>query len=182
MEALGLNLGYLIVQVFSFLILVIILHKWAYTPVIEMLQKRRKTIAQAVKISSEILTGGDLPYINEVSASQTLSGERSALIYAKDVIDADGIGRVWAVITPPGYSSTSPETPVTELPMVDLDSVGNNRYETIYRGFVSEGTYNIAIFAAPSRGALFRIRHSRVGYASSIGTSTGELYLETRLG
>lgn len=49
MEALGLNLGYLIVQVFSFLVLVIILHKWAYTPVIEMLQKRRKTIAQAVE-------------------------------------------------------------------------------------------------------------------------------------
>ncbi|MBN1267847.1 MAG: F0F1 ATP synthase subunit B [Anaerolineales bacterium] len=49
MEALGLTLGYLLVQLFSFLILVLILHAWAYKPIVGMLQKRRKTIAQAVE-------------------------------------------------------------------------------------------------------------------------------------
>jgi len=47
--ALGINLGYLLVQLFSFLIVLLILHAWAYKPLIGMLEKRRKTIAQAVE-------------------------------------------------------------------------------------------------------------------------------------
>ncbi len=49
MEALGLNLGYLIVQIFSFLFLVLILHAWAYKPLVEMFERRRKMIAQGLE-------------------------------------------------------------------------------------------------------------------------------------
>ena len=49
LEALGLNLGYLLVQLFSFLILVIILHAWVYKPLMDMLDRRRKMIAQGIE-------------------------------------------------------------------------------------------------------------------------------------
>lgn len=49
MEALGINLGYLLVQVLNFLIVLLILHAWAYRPLLGMLERRRKTIAQGLE-------------------------------------------------------------------------------------------------------------------------------------
>ncbi len=49
MEALGINLGYLLVQIVSFLIALVILRGWVYKPVLNMLEKRRKTIAQGLE-------------------------------------------------------------------------------------------------------------------------------------
>lgn len=49
MEALGINLGYLIVQILMFVIVFVTLKKWAYGPMLDMLEKRRKTIAQGLE-------------------------------------------------------------------------------------------------------------------------------------
>ena len=49
MEALGINLGYLFVQIFNFLIVVVVLRAWVYKPVVGLLQKRRETIAQGLE-------------------------------------------------------------------------------------------------------------------------------------
>ncbi len=49
MEALGINLGYLLVQVFNFLIILVVLNAWVFKPVLGLLEKRRKTIAQGVE-------------------------------------------------------------------------------------------------------------------------------------
>ncbi len=49
MEALGLNLGYLLVQILNFGILFIILYAWVYKPLLNMLEKRRKTVAQGLE-------------------------------------------------------------------------------------------------------------------------------------
>lgn len=49
MEALGINLGYLIVQIVNFLILLVILRAWVYEPVVRMMENRRKTIAQGLE-------------------------------------------------------------------------------------------------------------------------------------
>lgn len=49
MEALGLNLGYLLVYIGSFIILFIILAGWVYKPVLGLLEKRRMTIAQGLE-------------------------------------------------------------------------------------------------------------------------------------
>ena len=51
MEALGINLGYLFVQIFNFLIVVVVLRAWVYKPVVGLLQKRRETIAQGLEDS-----------------------------------------------------------------------------------------------------------------------------------
>jgi F-type H+-transporting ATPase subunit b len=49
MDKLGLNLGYLLFQIFNFTILVILLYAWAYKPILNMMEKRKKTIAQGLE-------------------------------------------------------------------------------------------------------------------------------------
>jgi F-type H+-transporting ATPase subunit b len=49
LEGLGLNLSYLIVQIFNFLIIVAIMSAWAYKPVVKMLRTRREKIDQGLE-------------------------------------------------------------------------------------------------------------------------------------
>jgi sugar lactone lactonase YvrE len=110
--------------------------------------------ARALRIGNETRTGADLPTIGSISPAQTLSGQTSAVLYADSVVDADGIQQVWAVITPPGYSPGSADSPVTDLPSLELSPVGSNRYQGTYTGFTQNGTYNIAAYAMDGEGIL----------------------------
>ncbi len=49
MEALGLNLGYLLVQIFNFGILLVVLRAWVYKPILGLLEQRRQAIAQGLE-------------------------------------------------------------------------------------------------------------------------------------
>jgi len=49
LEKLGLNLGYLLLQIFNFLILFVILRAWVYKPILGLLDKRRQNIAQGLE-------------------------------------------------------------------------------------------------------------------------------------
>lgn len=49
MEALGLNLGYILVQIVSFLVLFLILSAWVYKPLVNMLENRRVTIKKGLE-------------------------------------------------------------------------------------------------------------------------------------
>jgi len=49
LEKLGLNLGYLLVQIFNFLILFVVLRVWVYKPILGLLEKRRENIAQGLE-------------------------------------------------------------------------------------------------------------------------------------
>lgn len=49
MEALGINLGYLLVQILAFFIMLIVLKAWVYNPLINMLETRRDTIAKGLE-------------------------------------------------------------------------------------------------------------------------------------
>jgi F-type H+-transporting ATPase subunit b len=49
LEGLGINLGYFLVQVFSFLIVFVLLRALAYRPILEMLERRRKSVAQGLE-------------------------------------------------------------------------------------------------------------------------------------
>jgi len=56
LEGLGINLGYLLVQVFNFLIIFAILAAWMYKPLLNMMQERRESIAKGLedaRIASE---------------------------------------------------------------------------------------------------------------------------------
>jgi F-type H+-transporting ATPase subunit b len=49
MDKLGINLGFLIFQILNFAILAILLYAWAYKPILNMLEARKKTIAQGLE-------------------------------------------------------------------------------------------------------------------------------------
>ena len=49
MEKLGLNLGYIIVQILCFLILFVVLRAWVYKPMLGLLDRRRQKIAEGLE-------------------------------------------------------------------------------------------------------------------------------------
>lgn len=49
LNALGINLGYLFVQIFNFLIMFVVLRAWAYRPIVKALENRRISIEQGLK-------------------------------------------------------------------------------------------------------------------------------------
>lgn len=49
MEKLGLNLGFLLLQIANFAIIFIVLRAWVYKPLVKMLEKRRQAIAQGLE-------------------------------------------------------------------------------------------------------------------------------------
>ena len=53
MKALGINLGYLLVQVLNFLILFVVLRKWVFIPIVELLERRRATMEQGLQDARE---------------------------------------------------------------------------------------------------------------------------------
>ena len=138
-------------------------------------EKADKDAANLIKVGNETKSAGDVPVIGGVSPTQSLQGTTSATIYAEQVTDANGISRVWAVITPPDYSTGTPDTPVTDLPMIDLISVGNSRYEGTYTNFTSSGTYNIAVFAMDRKGVLSLPVQTSVTTTSSCLAVAGDL-------
>ncbi len=49
MEALGINLGFLLVQIFNFLLLFVVLRAWVFTPITRMLEARRERISKGLE-------------------------------------------------------------------------------------------------------------------------------------
>jgi F-type H+-transporting ATPase subunit b len=49
MEALGINLGFLVVLLLNFVILMVVLYAWAYKPILKMLDDRKAKIAQGLE-------------------------------------------------------------------------------------------------------------------------------------
>ncbi len=105
------------------------------------------TLVQNAYIGSGTVIFGSAPVIGSVSADPIINNPSSALLYADNVTDADGIARVWAVIRPPDYNQGGSDNPVQDLPSIDLMPVGNDRYEATYNAFNISGTYQIAIYA-----------------------------------
>jgi len=49
LEALGINLGYLLVQILNFAIMFVVLRAWVFTPIVALLKRRREAIAQGLE-------------------------------------------------------------------------------------------------------------------------------------
>jgi F-type H+-transporting ATPase subunit b len=49
LEALGINLGYLFVQILNFAVLFVILRKWVFIPIVGLLERRRESIAKGLE-------------------------------------------------------------------------------------------------------------------------------------
>jgi len=74
MEALGINLGLLIVQIIAFIIVFISLSAWVYKPFLNMMEARRKKIAQGMEdaqVASEARANAEKDAASIVAEAQT---------------------------------------------------------------------------------------------------------------
>jgi DNA-binding beta-propeller fold protein YncE len=82
--------------------------------------------------------------ISIISVSDTiiLTQSTSSILSTQVVSESNTIQRVWAVIRRPDYQSG-----VSETIEIELISVGNNWYQSVYNGFDTVGSYLIAYYA-----------------------------------
>jgi len=111
-------------------------------------------LIQDIYIGNGVVSADDIPVIGSISDTITLNSETQATIFADNVIDANGISKVWAIITPPDHGSGDPSDPVLDLPEIQLSSTTGTLYQGTYDGFTQKGTYNVAVFARDGNGTL----------------------------
>lgn len=78
MDALGINLGYVLIQILSFIILFVTLRKWAYGPILNVLEKRRQTIAQGLEdaqVAAEARANAEKQAAQIVTDAQTKAND-----------------------------------------------------------------------------------------------------------
>lgn len=78
MEGLGLNLGYLFVQIFNFAIIFVVLRAWVYKPILGLLERRRTAIAQGLedaRIASEARQNAEQEAQQLLAEAQTNSSQ-----------------------------------------------------------------------------------------------------------
>ena len=78
MEGLGINLGYVIVQILNFAILFVVLKAWAIKPIMNMLETRREKIAKGLedaRVAEEARTNAEQEAEKIASEAQTKAAE-----------------------------------------------------------------------------------------------------------
>jgi len=128
-----------------------------------------ETLAKKRKVRRGYKPQTDSPYIYDVSAPQVIHNETAATIKAGVSYMKDGtaIRRVWAVITPPDFMPDSPNTPISNLPTIELTDPNNDgTYEGVYSNFTKNGIYNIQICAVNNQGVYALFRRTTVTKAS----------------
>jgi F-type H+-transporting ATPase subunit b len=76
MEALGINLGLLIVQIIAFIIVFLTLQAWVYKPLLNMLETRKKKIEQGIedaRVAAEARAGAEREAAKIVAEAQVKS-------------------------------------------------------------------------------------------------------------
>lgn len=78
MEQLGINLGYLLVQIFNFAIIFVVLRAWIFIPVLGLLERRRAAVAQGLedaRIASEARENAEQEAQRILSETQTKASQ-----------------------------------------------------------------------------------------------------------
>lgn len=78
MEKLGINLGYLIVQILNFGILMVVLRAWVYKPLMNMMQKRHETIEKGLedaRVAAEARENAEKDAASIITEAQTKTAQ-----------------------------------------------------------------------------------------------------------
>ena len=78
MDALGISLGYLLVQILNFAIIFVVLRAWVYKPILGLLEKRRLAIAQGLedaRIASEARQNAEKEAEEIIAEAQAKAGQ-----------------------------------------------------------------------------------------------------------
>jgi len=103
-------------------------------------------LAQKSYIGGSFLIGDILPEFIDHTPTQSLSAGAHDLFVV--VAGVEGINRVWASIMPPDFqipeTSDDFDTPIIHLLEIQLDDVGNGRFEGSYIDFKRRGVYHVS--------------------------------------
>jgi hypothetical protein len=104
-----------------------------------------------------------------VETSTNLHGSTSATIVAEYIVSGDDIDHVWATIYPPGFTPDDPNSPIVDLPTIELLKNGD-RYEGTYSNFRRSGIYTITVCAEDVSGLVsdpktFTVRQELISLA-----------------
>jgi F-type H+-transporting ATPase subunit b len=78
LEALGINLSFLLVQIVNLIIVYVVVSKWIVTPIIGMLEKRRETIAHGLedaRVAAEARANAEKEAEKIIAEAQTRAGQ-----------------------------------------------------------------------------------------------------------
>ena len=78
MEALGINLSFLLVQIVNLIIVYVVVSKWIVTPIMGMLEKRRETIAHGLedaRVAAEARANAEKEAEKIIAEAQTRAGQ-----------------------------------------------------------------------------------------------------------
>jgi F-type H+-transporting ATPase subunit b len=92
LNALGINLGYLFVQIFNFLIMFLVLRAWAYRPVVNALENRRRNIEQGLedaRIAAEARANAE----KEAQEIMTEAQAKASEVVREATVRAEAVGR-----------------------------------------------------------------------------------------
>ncbi|MEM7396968.1 MAG: hypothetical protein AAF492_31975, partial [Verrucomicrobiota bacterium] len=95
------------------------------------------------------VTGDDTPLIGSVMPTSLIFGANSSNLWARDILDVDGITNVWCVVTPPDFDE------VGDLTETNLSyNSAKQRWEVEYTNFNQPGVYQLTFFAKDTRGNI----------------------------
>jgi F-type H+-transporting ATPase subunit b len=92
LNALGINLGYLFVQIFNFLIMFVVLRAWAYRPIVRSLEKRRASIEQGLedaRVAAKARANAEIKAEEIINTAQ----EKAVMIVREATERAEAAGR-----------------------------------------------------------------------------------------
>lgn len=110
-----------------------------------------------IYLGSGIVLAGDAPYIGGVCPDQVLDAPSKmagteATLWIENIVATGEIGKVWAVITPPGPEST--DCGIIQRVSFPLVADGEDRYAGAYDAFDEKGTYDVSIYAMDDDGDI----------------------------
>jgi hypothetical protein len=109
-------------------------------------------------IGASFIAGKDFPIIGSVLGNQSLSGQTSVRLWAKNIASPSyDLERVWCTILPPGYAANPTSgVPVVEVTTRDLteNPLTGGLYETEFEGFTEQGQYTISYYAEDIWGSV----------------------------
>lgn len=79
MDALGINLGYLLVQVLNFAIVFVVLRAWVFKPILGILDKRRTAIAQGIedaRVAAEARANAEKEARDIIAKAQSMASQK----------------------------------------------------------------------------------------------------------